>query len=601
MNHPHPGDPRAPARRMTSSTMLRRYGLACTPVVLALAACGGSDDTTPPPVAPPALVQNAQTCAALVGTTVDKSAIGEPTTGAVVTAASLVGAVPQTVDSSGTGVTRALPEYCKVLIDIKPVDASAPVIKVQVNLPTTWNNKVLQLGGAGYNGSLVTGLGTEANQPQSAPLPLARGYVTLGTDSGHQNAAGVEAFAFALNDEALTNFAYAAYKKTHDVGLKMMQSYYGKSPTKSYYMGASEGGREGMMMAQRYPQDYDGILSLYPVLNWSGLQSHGNSVGGILQQGPAWLGTKVKLINDTVLAACDALDGIADKVVSNYLNCKAPADAALAAVRCPSGNDEGATCLSTAQLAVVTAAHAGYTFNFPLANGVTSYPGFGYGNEANPANWPTWMTGTAAPTFTAAPNPQGIGNLFNYGNGYVRYFIAKDANYNPLAYNPDNFRARVEQVSALMDATNPDLSAFMNRGGKLILRENLSDTAQSPFAGLKYFDSVVAKMGAENVAKFMRTYATPGIGHTGSDIAAGTAEAPAYGVPAAIDWVAILEQWSEHGQPPGDQLVQVIEQKLPPFTVVASKALCRYPNYPKYIGTTPSGGNLASNYVCTPS
>jgi feruloyl esterase len=570
-----------------------------------LAACGGSDDDntgTPDTSAPPALVQNAQTCAALGGTAIPASAIGEPTTGAVVTSASLVSAVPQTLNAAGTAVTAALPEYCRVLVDIKPVDSSAPLIKAQVNLPTIWNGKSMQLGGGGYNGSLVTGLGGEANQPPSAPLPLTRGYATLGTDSGHQNATGVEAFAFALNDEALTNFAYASYKKTRDVGVRLMTAYYGKPATRSYYMGSSEGGREGMMMAQRYPQDFDGVLSLYPVLNWSGLQTFGNNVGGILQKDPgAWLGTKVKLINDTVLAACDSLDGIADRVVSNYLGCKAPADAALAALRCPSGNDEGPSCLSTAQLAVVNAAHTGYTFSFPLANGVTAYPGFGYGNEANPANWPTWMTGTVAPNFTAAPNPAGIGNLFNFGNGYVRYFIAKDPNFNPLTYNPTNFRARVEQVSALMDATNPDLSAFRARGGKLILRENVSDTAQSPFAGLRYFDSVNARMGEANVATFMRTYVTPGIGHTGSEVPAGTVEAPAYGIPAAIDWVSLLEKWVEGGQAPADQLVQTIEQRVPPFTVTASKPLCRYPLYPKYVGTSPAGGNLASNYVCSAS
>lgn len=575
--------------------------LAAAAAATLLAACGGSDnDSTPEAPTTPALVQNAQTCAALGGRAIAAAAIGEPTTGAVVTSAGLVSAVPQTLNASGTAVTAALPEYCRVLIDIKPVDSSAPVIKAQVNLPTTWNGKSMQLGGAGYNGSLVTGLGGEANQPPSAPLPLTRGYVTLGTDSGHQNATGVEAFAFALNDEALTNFAYASYKKTKDVGAQLMTAYYGKAASKSYYMGSSEGGREGMMMAQRYPQDYDGILALYPVLNWSGLQTFGNNTGGILQKDPgAWLGTKVKLINDTVLTACDALDGITDRVVSNYQNCKAPADAALAALRCSSGADEGPACLSTAQLTAVNAAHAGYTFTFPLANGVTTYPGFGYGNEANPANWPAWMTGTAPPTFTAAPNPPGIGNLFNFGNGYVRYFIAKDPNFNPLAYNPVNFRARVEQVSALMDATNPDLSAFRARGGKLILRENLSDTAQSAFAGLRYFDSVNARMGADTVSTFMRTYATPGIGHTGSEVAAGTAEAPAYGVPAAIDWVAILEKWVEQNQAPADQLVQTIEQRVPPFTVTASKPICRYPTYPRFVGASPAAGNLASNYVCT--
>jgi feruloyl esterase len=426
--------------------------------------------------------------------------------------------------------------------------------------------------------------------------------MTAGTDSGHQASAYPEVQAFALNSEALRNFAYASYKNTHDVAIQAAVTYYGKKPTKSYYMGGSEGGREGLTMVQRYPADFDAVFSLAPVINWSGLQTFGNWVGGIKQTGGGWLGvTKIQLVHDTVMSACDALDGLTDGVVNNYVACKPLADAALTAKRCPSGADEGATCLSDAQLSAINGAHAGYTFNFSVANGVTSYPGFSYGGEGLSGNWSSWMTGTVAPTFTAAPNVTGIGNLFAYGNGYVRYFIAQNKDFNPLTYNPDTYKERVLAVSALMDSTNPDLTAFMNRGGKLILAVDMADTAQSPYAGLNYSTTVVTKMGSAAVDTFMRTYALTGLPHTSSGIAASTTpvNAPAYGIPARYDWLAALDRWSTNGIPPADQVVVTTTGALPPYNVTASKPVCRYPNYPKYIGTGTTGGNLASNYVCT--
>jgi feruloyl esterase len=138
---------------------------------------------------------------------------------------------------------------------IAPVDPKAPPIRFQVNLPTQWNGSSVQFGGGGFNGTLVTGLGLPPLTPSDHPSPLARGFATYGTDSGHQNAAGVPLQAFALNDEALTNFAYAAYKKVRDVAVVLMQRRYGRAPAKLYYVGLSEGGREAFpRRLRRHPQ-----------------------------------------------------------------------------------------------------------------------------------------------------------------------------------------------------------------------------------------------------------------------------------------------------------------------------------------------------------
>ncbi|KQP38997.1 tannase/feruloyl esterase family alpha/beta hydrolase [Pseudorhodoferax sp. Leaf274] len=574
----------------------QRKTLVAVAIAAALTACGGSDDDDS--FATPLVVANpASACAALAGQSVEAARIGEPTTGATVKSATLKPAVADAPNGAGTATVLGTPEYCEVLVEIKPVDPAAPLVNTQLNLPSSWNGKKLQFGGSGYNGTLVTGLDPSRNAPPDVPRPITRGYMTTGTDSGHQTQAGVEAYAFALNQEALVNFAYAAYKKTHDVAVALGQRYYGKRPMKSYYMGGSEGGREAMMMAQRYPDDYDGIVSIDPVMNWTGLQTFGNWIGGIRQSAPgAWLGGKTQLVHDTVLAACDSLDGIADGVVSNYGACKGAAEAALAAKVCASGNDEGTSCLSSAQLAVVQSAHAGYRFSFPVANGMQAYAGFGFGGEGLAGNWSNWLVGTAPPT--DGPTANGINQVYRFGNGYVRYFIAQNAAFDPLGYEPANFRDRVLQVSQWMDATNPDLTAFRASGGKLLLREDMSDTAQSPLTGLNYFDAVVARMGASSVGEFFAAYAATGLPHTSGGVAAGAANAPAYGIPGRVDLLAVVENWVEKGIKPATQYTLTNKNALAPFAEIASKPLCQYPLYPRYTGSGAGAGASAANFSC---
>lgn len=581
---------------MQSIHQIRRTALPALAVASALAGCGG--DSNDGLALPLVKADAAAACSALAGRSIAAAQIGEPTSGAVVTSATFRKAVADAPNATGTALVPATPDYCEVLVDIRPVDPTAPAIKSQVNLPATWNGKKLQFGGSGYNGALITGVQPSRNAPPDVALPLTRGYMTAGTDSGHQTGANDIAYAFALNNEALVNFAYAAYKKTHDVALQLGLAYYSHRPVKSYYLGASEGGREAMVMAQRYPQDYDGIISIDPVMNWTGLQTFGNYVGGIVQSRPGgWIGPKYQLVHDTVKAACDGLDGLADGVVSHYKACQPAADAALAARRCASGRDEGAACFSDAQLESIRVAHAGYTFGFPLANGMTRYAGFAYGSEGLANAWDRWMSGTQAPT-SANVASLDASRLYQYGNGYVRYFIAQNGNFDPLGYDPANFKDRVLAVSSLMDATNPDLSAFFARGGKLILREDLSDTAQSPYSGLNYHDAVSARLGATAVDNAFAAYVAPGLPHTSAGIAAGSANAPSFGTAGSVDLLAPLENWVENGVKPASQLTLVNKAALPPHAILAAKPMCRYGSYPRYTGTDPAGGHLASNYSC---
>jgi len=241
-------------------------GATLATAALLLAACGT-------PTGPQSLSLGgnpATACAALVAP-VASSAIGLPSGAATIDSATLVPASALAVAERGptppSRITPAMPSFCKVLGRIAPIDASAPPIMFQVNLPLAWNGRSVQYGGGGFNGVLITGLSLVPAARFDLPTPLAQGYVTYGTDSGHQNVAGQPPQAFALNDEALTNFAHASYKKVRDVAVALMQRAYGQAPQKLYFMGSSEGGREALTMAQRYPQDFDGIFSRVPVIN----------------------------------------------------------------------------------------------------------------------------------------------------------------------------------------------------------------------------------------------------------------------------------------------------------------------------------------------
>ena len=504
-----------------------------------------------------------------------------PNGGVSVTSSMIIAAADQTVSANGR-TFAATPAYCRMLGFIAPVDPAAPKINFQLNLPAQWNRKAMQFGGSGFNGVLVTGLGPAPFAPPDAALPISRGYATFGTDAGHQIAYGVEPQAFALNDEALENFAFAAYKKTRDAAMALIQEYYGAKPERTYYVGSSEGGREGLVLAQRYPADYDGVYAGAPVINFVGLQIAGARMG-VVQRGGGWLNpNKVALLDKAVLKACDGLDGLDDGIVSHYMACPVAFD--VRTLRCNGGADTGDQCLSDAQIATVRTVQAPLRLSFPLANGVTAYPGFGLGGESNPAQWSRFVSGAAPAAFPAGP---GDGRNWAHGSGVIRYFIARDAAFDPSSFRPELYRARMQRLSSMLDATQPDLSAFHAWGGKLIVHEFSNDYAQSPYAGFEYFDAMQRRLSAGVVDQFARLYVTPGANHAGfgPNVAAG------------VDVVSLLEQWVEQGKPPADAVVQTLQAYTPPFAVQAAKPMCRYPAYARYNGAGDT--KLATSYQCT--
>ena len=547
-----------------------RVGLAVVMAVLAL---------VPPAQAATFVGDPKATCAGLA----DGAGAAVQVDSAALQSASQL-AVAERAPTPAARISPANPAFCKVLGHVEPTDPAAPPIKFEVNLPVEWNGRSLQYGGGGFNGTLITGLGLPPAYPYDKPSPLARGFVTYGTDSGHEAKSGEPPQLFALNDEAFENFAHRSYKKVRDAARALMVRAYGRPPEKMYFMGSSEGGREGLTMAQRYPEDFDGIFARVPVINWVGLQ-HAGTRAGIATMGDGWIRpAQVKLVADAVLKACDKADGAEDLVVEDAVGCKAAFKPET--LRCTEGQS-GDQCLTDAQINAINTLHAPYKFSFVLADGLDDYPGWGVSGENTPSfgptgGWMSWWLGKAAP---AQPPLPGNGIAWIYGAGGIQYVFARDPKLDVTKYKPEDHKERVLAVSALMDSTDPDLSRFRARGGRLIMLEHMSDYAQSPYAGIRYFESVQRKLGKSETAEFARLYTAPGLDHVGS------------GAPANVDMLSVLVDWVEKGQAPGD--LEVLEQKIeaPAFAAVRALPLCQWPAWPHY----KSGPvHASSSFTCAP-
>ncbi|HKA41322.1 MAG TPA: tannase/feruloyl esterase family alpha/beta hydrolase [Burkholderiales bacterium] len=520
-------------------------------------------------------------CADLVNLKIAPGDIGLPSGGATIAFAAMA-TVP--ADAAKPDVKR---DYCKVLGAVQPVDPAAPPVNFQVNLPVQWNGKAVQYGGGGSNGVLITGLNPLRDARADSPVPVARGFATWGTDAGHDNRKLAEPREFALNDEALANMAYAAYKKTRDAGVKIATAFYGRAPAKMYFFGGSEGGREALLMAQRYPHDFDGVVSVVPVVNYTGANLMRARLGQIQRDG-GWINpAKVKLIHDAVVAACDKLDGLADGVIGAYEKCLTVFD--VRTLRCPNGADTGDTCLSDAQIEADRLAHRPFEYPFPMKHGVASFPGWNYGGEDQPGGLVDTITGKEKPEFPIkSAKTQSIG--WNNADGFVRYMFVRDPKFNSLEFKPADHAARVRAISEMFDTTDPDLSAFLARGGKLILKGNGADYQRSVMQEIVYYQSVVARMGQERVNRFVRFFVTPGVNHAGNGLLSSGAA-----VPAKVDLLGALDSWIDTGKAP-EQLTQVTQEGQAPFKVTASRPMCPYPLTPRYDGR--GDPNEASSFAC---
>lgn len=528
------------------------------------------------PVSPALTAQ--QSCDRLNGVTLPASAITLPSGGAQVVTATLILA-----EASG----NTLGEYCQIRGKILPFSSSAPEINFAVNLPTQWNNKAIHFGGGGFNGRLIDGTETVRFALPNNPAPLAQGYATWGDDSGHQSGSITDG-SFAMDDEALANYGGDTLKKTHDVALVLLQQRYEKMPQYSYFLGTSTGGRDALGYIQRWPLDYDGVIANEPALNYTGTRLSNVAVGRALylNGGTGWLNiNKTLLVQQAAMDACDRLDGAADNVISNVEGCRAGSAQVLANLRCPGGGDSGDTCLSDAQIATVKVIESPLQLDYPLANGVNVAGGYNLLEGALVAG-PFTTRNLGTRPVPANPAVKADANMYVTGDQWVKYFVTREPAFDALTFNPVNpgaYTQRVQQVSAITDATNPDISAFLSHHHRLILLHGLADEVISPNSTIAWYQAMTDQVGQEAVNQGVRFYTVPGMGHgTGSFLPAWNS-------------LTALENWVERGVAPGNRWVMDTNAQ----TYGRTRPLCQYPSWPKYQGA----GSLdaAINYSCTDS
>jgi len=503
-------------------------------------------------------------CKALAGMTFPAKAMQFPNTGAKIMSAEWVAERPN------------FQAYCKVRSEITPVDPKSTRTLVATNLPALWNNKAVQFGGGGLNGTLVEGTGLLRDDPPGGQ-PLAKGYVTLGTDGGHPNAKP-EIGVFMLNAEAELNNAYGANKNGHDLSLAIVNAYYKAAPKRFYFYGGSEGGRQALVAVQMFPASYDGAVANVPSLNKTLQYIAKNNVWMSTHNG-GWMNkAKIHLLAKATMDLCDGLDGLKDGVISKYRACGEPSKPE--ALRCPDGKDTGDTCLSDKQIAAVKTVRGRFDIGFPLKNGIQTLAGWSVGAEDGPGGYNDQIMAEKA-----EPKDDDPGSYIS-GNQFVRYAIMRDANSRG-APDYQKYKQRIVELSNMSDMSNPDLTPFLKRGGKLILKGNGADYQVGAETVFEYYGNVVKKMGQATVDKFVRIYMNPGVAHGGSGLRADGSK-----VPDKIDLLGQIDNWVEKGEAPGDLTVVAYEKGIP----VATKPMCQFPTYPRY---QAGNVNVSGSYVCT--
>jgi Tannase and feruloyl esterase len=517
----------------------------------------------------PATATTVPDCAGLAQTSIPASVMSLPTTGGRVTSASIMTSV-----ISGETIT-----YCQVDADIFPVDPAAPDIKMRVALPHGWNRKAMMFGGGGYNGTIPNLATNVPFGPADRPVPLARRYATFASDSGHQASPTAPPSldgSFGVNDEAVHNFSAGdALKKTRDASLFLVRRAYGTNPAEVYFAGGSTGGREALVVAQRWPTAFDGVISAFPA--WNNL-AEGLDLGyltQVLSRPGAFPGPdKQTLLYTSVVNACDGLDGVRDNVVSNERGCHFDPRT----LRCPGGADSGPTCLSDPQIGAVIAMSSPFRWPYRVASGETEYPGFPFLSGAD-MRTPFLGFGTTAP---ANPMPVTSGYGMQYWDQWVKYFLTRDPGHNSLDVDPRHpgkWLSRISYLSTIMDRDNADLRPFARAGGKLILLHGAADELVSHRSTNDYYQRVRDVLGPESTRAFMRYYLVPGANHAN------------FGTPAfAAGWdsLSALERWVESGRSPVNQIVVDANHNR-------TRPLCEFPDWPRYRAGDPDN---ASSFAC---
>lgn len=467
-------------------------------------------------------------------------------------------------------------QTCVVRGEILDSPTSKIRFRVDLPAPSVWNTKLLMIGGGGFDGYVPTespeGLWfAKVLGPDAAQMNQ---FVRVSSDSGHQGRGTVamEDFSWvAANPTALRNHAFEANHKVLHVAMDLSAQFYGKPPSRRYIAGGSNGGRAGLVAIQRYPMDYDGVLALEPAISQEGFAANlgPQMLQHIFADPGNWLNAaQVALYEKGELATCDQLDGLQDGILGNATGCHYDG----ANLRCKPGQQPSDACLTDGQLETVRRIQMDKNEAVTLADEWVGYKGFGRGGQSS--DWVAYLFGSSFAARNAAD--------FALADNIVKWGITNDPNASVMSHDPTQWAARYRSLSDEIDATNPDLSAFVAHGGKLIVWYGVSDACVTYKQTARYLESVRAKLGSDASRQFLRFYLSPATGH--SMAGAGASTEPL---------LTVLQTWVEHGKAPSPIVSTFAAESVKPG---ATRPLCEYPQYPRYRGSGDS--TKAASFTC---
>jgi len=477
-----------------------------------------------------------------------------------------------------------VPARCVVTGVTKP--SSDSEIRFEVWMPVSgWNGKYQQAGNGGWAGTIPTGALTAA---------VLRGYAAAGTDDGHANGALSADWAIG-HPEKLVDFGYRAVHETSVQAKAIVAAFYKRDPSKSYFVGCSDGGREALMEAQRFPDDFHGIIAGAPANNWTGLMTMAVTLERALDEAnlPP---SKLPAIQTAALNACDSLDAVKDGLIEDPRACKFDPDV----LTCK--GPETDQCLTAPQVRTLRKIYSGPK---DPRTGVQIAPGFVAGTEAVPGGWVPWIV-------PQPPGPQGqrpVSLIAAFGNSFYGQAVAEDVAWDFRKWNVETeYPFAVEKTAGILNSMSPDLRSFRAAGGKLLQYHGWGDAAIPGTASIEYYDRVRAFMtkypdgrnaAPASVDQFYRLFMVPGMGHCGGGIGPNTfgnggRSAATRTADPDRDLLAALERWVESNVAP-DRIIASGDQGADASKPM-TRPLCPYPQIARYNGT--GDPFVADSFTC---
>jgi feruloyl esterase len=467
------------------------------------------------------------------------------------------------ISATSVPADAAAPAFCRV------TGVLSPEIAFEVSLPAKWNGRFYMIGNGGHAGEALDDAGRVAQR--NAALKL--GFAFAQTNTGHDARKEPGGTFVKSNPQKAIDYAYRAVHVTATTAKDITKEYYGKPVNRAYWNSCSNGGRQGLIEAQRFPEDFDGIVANAPWVDQTGFTIGAMWNQKALSESPL-SAAKLALVADKVMTKCDAIDGLKDGLIDDPRKCSF--DPARDVAACPAGKD-GADCLTAAQASAVAKVYSG-----PTSNGKPFFPGYMPGSEAVMSGLFGGGTGSGWMNVIVPTQADGKSADFNLAENTMRYLVHKPPKpeYDYKSFNYDRDIHLLDDWSKQADAKDPDLSKFRKRGGKLMMTYGWADSILQPMMGVNYYEQALAKNGP-GTTDFFRLFMVPGMAHCGGGIG-----------PDRHDPVTAMINWVEKGQPPAS----IVASRVVNNQVVRTRPLCPYPQVARYSGK----GSIddASNFRC---